>query len=385
MTPQSEAQKITLIGAILDTLLGALKIIIGSLAHSTALVADGIHSLSDLLTDVMVIVIFKYSHQEPDKEHPWGHARFETLGTIILGGLLILVAGAIAYDSLHTLISGTQLLIPEWPTLVVAAISVAAKEWIFRYTLAIGKKLKSDLLIANAWHSRTDALSSIIVFVGILGAMSGFAWLDAVAAILVGFIVAKIGIELSWKCVQELLDTALPEEDVTAYTDEIMQVEGILSVHNFKTRRMASQILLEIHLQIAPYLSASEGHFIGDMAVYRLRARFPDIKHVIFHIDTYDDEADNYCQVLPNRVEISRYIFDTLDQSNATNLKIHRLNLHYQSDAIEIELQLNSSDTTAYELPRLQQQLNAALSEHAWFGSLSLLVRQTDSSNSEFQ
>ncbi len=385
MTPQSEAQKITLIGAILDALLGAIKIVIGSIAHSSALVADGIHSLSDLLTDFMVIVILKYSHQEPDKEHPWGHARFETLGTIILGGLLILVAGAIAYDSLHTLITGTQLLIPEWPTLLVAAISVVAKEVIFRYTLAIGKKLKSDLLIANAWHSRTDALSSVIVFVGIAGAMSGFAWLDAVAAILVGFIVAKIGIELSWKCVQELLDTALPEEDVQAYTDEIMQVEGILSVHSFKSRRMASHILLEIHLQIAPYLTASEGHFIGDMAVYRLRARFPDIKHVIFHIDTYDDEAENYCQVLPNRVEISRHIFEILDHLDATALNIHRLNLHYHTDAIEIDLQLNSRDTAAYELPHLQETLNAELSKHAWFGHLNLLVRYTGSSHREIQ
>ncbi|WP_315980033.1 cation transporter dimerization domain-containing protein [Aliamphritea spongicola] len=144
---------------------------------------------------------------------------------------------------------------------------------------------------------------------------------------------------------------------------------------------MASHILLEVHLQIAPYLSASEGHFIGDMAVYRLRARFPDIKHVIFHIDTYDDEAENYCQVLPNRVEISRCLFAILDRYDATELKIHRLGLHYHTDAIEIDLQLNQQDTVAYDLPHLQQQLNTELSKHAWFGHLNLLVRHIDSNN----
>lgn len=375
MQTSAEAQKITLIGAILDALLGIVKILAGSLAHSTALIADGIHSLSDLLTDFMVYIILKFSHQAPDKEHPWGHARFETLGTIILGGLLILVAGGIAYNSLQNLLSNASLPVPEWPTLLVAAVSVAAKEWIYRYTLAVGKRLKSDLLIANAWHSRTDALSSVIVFVGIAGAMSGFIWLDAVAAILVGALVAKIGIELSWKCVQELLDTALPDEDVQAYTDTIMQVEGVLSVHSFKSRRMASQIMLEMHIQIAPYLSASEGHFIGDSAVYRLKAKFPDISHAIFHIDTYDDEAENYCQVLPNRLTISQHLFDLLDKHQSSELTIQRLILHYRTDTVEIDLLTDAATGQQLNLNQLQQTLDSELRRYAWFGGLSILSR----------
>ena len=145
-----EAHKVTLIGAALDTLLGIAKIIVGWLSQSHALIADGIHSLSDLLTDALVIVATHYGRQAPDKEHPYGHARFETLGTLILSSLLIAVAGAIAYDSLLRLLDSDSLKTPTWPALVVAAISILSKEWIFRYTLHIAKKIKSDLLKANA-------------------------------------------------------------------------------------------------------------------------------------------------------------------------------------------------------------------------------------------
>ncbi|WP_277253802.1 cation diffusion facilitator family transporter [Neptunomonas phycophila] len=170
---KSEAQKVTIIGAILDTCLGFAKIIIGLLSNSSALVADGIHSFSDLLTDFVVVFVFHISSEEPDENHPWGHGRFETIGTVILGGVLIAIAGAMAFDSILNLINSQTLASPTWPALVVAGLSILSKEWIFRYTLATGKRLKSDLLIANAWHSRTDSFSSIVVLIGIIGYMAG--------------------------------------------------------------------------------------------------------------------------------------------------------------------------------------------------------------------
>ena len=371
---QKQAQKITIIGAVIDGVLGLMKIIIGWLAHSSALLADGIHSLSDLLTDFLVVAIIKYSHQEPDEDHPWGHARFETIGTVILGCILVAVAGAMAYESLLTLIQSDQAQLPEWPALVVAAISVVSKEAIFRYTLAVGKRIKSDLIIANAWHSRTDALSSIVVFVGVAGAMSGLIWLDAVAAIIVAFIVAKIGWGLTWKSIKELVDTALPDDQVQAYTKTIMEVEGVLSVHNFKSRNMGSQSLLEMHLQVAPHLSASEGHYIGDAAVYRLKGEFEDIGHVIFHIDTYDDEEEeNYCKTLPMRTEVSGLLWDALEQVNHPDLAIDRLTLHYHSDRIEIDLMLLSNGShKTLDLPLLEQQLKDLFKQHSWFGGLQI-------------
>lgn len=367
---QREAQRITLIGAVIDGVLGLLKIAVGIIAHSSALLADGIHSLSDLVTDALVVAIIRYSHQEPDKDHPWGHARFETIGTVVLGCILVAVAGAMAYESMALLFRGEPLAIPEWPALLIAGLSIFAKEAIFRYTLAVGKRIKSDLIIANAWHSRTDALSSIVVFVGVAGAMSGLVWLDAVAAVIVAFIVARIGWDLTWKSIKELVDTALPEEQIKAYTEVIMEVEGVLSVHSFKSRNMGSQSMLEMHLQVAPYLSASEGHYIGDAAVYRLKGQFDDIGHVIFHIDTYDDEEeDNYCKTLPMRTEISGILWDILEQQGLPDLDISRLTLHYRSDRIRIDLMLHHS---AADLPALQHLLEQQLQQYSWFGGIDI-------------
>ncbi|RTE67633.1 cation transporter [Amphritea opalescens] len=371
---QSQAQRITIIGSIIDTILGVLKIVFGMMAHSTALIADGIHSLSDLVTDILVVWIIRYSHQEPDEEHPWGHARFETIGTVILGCVLVAVAGAMAYDSLLTLIRNEVLQLPEWPALVIAAISVAAKELIYRYTLTVGKRIKSDLIIANAWHSRTDAFSSIVVFFGVAGAMAGISWLDSVAAIGVALIIAKVGWDLTWKSILELVDTALPEEEIKAYTDAIMGVEGVLSVHSFKSRSMGSQSQLEMHLQVAPHLSASEGHFIGDKAVSRLMTQFDDIGHVIFHIDTYDDEEGHDLSMsLPFRTEISGILWEILDQAGHPELSINRLALFYRRDAVEIELMLlNSEENQSIDLKALETELNRLFSEHSWFGGIHL-------------
>ena len=161
------ANKVTIIGALIDTLLGLLKIGVGLVSHSSALIADGIHSLSDLFTDLIVIVILRISHKGPDENHPWGHGYFETVGTALLGSILIAVAGAMAYDSTLNLLSNETLPIPEWPALAAALLSIILKEWIYQYTVRIGRKIGSDLLIANAWHSRTDAISSVVVFIGV--------------------------------------------------------------------------------------------------------------------------------------------------------------------------------------------------------------------------
>ncbi|HSG62809.1 MAG TPA: cation diffusion facilitator family transporter, partial [Pseudomonadales bacterium] len=292
---RKHAIRVTWIGAALDTLLGIAKILIGIIYSSHALIADGIHSLSDLVTDFMVVVIVNFSHAEPDEEHPYGHERFETLGTVALGFILVAVAGAMAYESISSLLTGTKTSIPGWPTLVVALISIISKEWIFRYTLAAGKKLKSDLLIANAWHSRTDAYSSIVVFIGIGGAMLGAPWLDSVAAVGVAVFVAKIGWDLSWKSLQELVDTAIPQDELDALSQEVQAVEGVVDVHSFKSRKMGAKTLLEMHLQVSPYISASEGHYIGDTVVLRLLKKFPSIGHIIFHIDTEDDDEPLIC------------------------------------------------------------------------------------------
>jgi cation diffusion facilitator family transporter len=372
-----EAQKVTIIGAILDAILGFAKIIAGLAANSNALIADGIHSFSDLLTDFMVVIIFHFSHEEPDEEHPWGHARFETIGTVFLGCVLIAVAGAMAFESIREFWTSTTVPTPGWPALLVAALSIASKEWIYRYTLAAGKRLKSDLLIANAWHSRTDSFSSIVVLLGILGAMAGYAWLDILAAVIVAAFVGKIGWDLTWNSIKELVDTALPEERVKELKEVVEEVDGIINVHHFKSRNMGSKSLLEMHIQVAPYCSASEGHWIGDTAVIKLLQRFDDIGHVIFHIDTYDDEEESFCRVLPLRKEIEDVLSEQMN-IHAPDMENYHVTLHYLHDLIEIELKFEGSDTNdTQELSTsaLSAQLNQSMQTLPWFSKVTIWNR----------
>ncbi|HSG62946.1 MAG TPA: cation diffusion facilitator family transporter [Pseudomonadales bacterium] len=341
------AERVTLIGSVIDLILGVIKIVIGSTSHSAALVADGVHSLSDLATDFMVIVVLRLSHRGPDKNHPWGHGRYETVGTVALGTLLIVVGLGMVYEIGFTVLHEGAQPIPAWPALIAAAISIVAKEWIFRYSLKIGQDLNSDLLIANAWHSRTDAMSSVVVLIAVAGAMLGLWWLDALAAIIVAIMVGKIGWELVAKSVSELVDTALPPERVAQYRDIVMGVEGVLSVHGFKTRATSNQALLEMHIQVKPYVSAAEAHFIGDTAVCALQGAFEDIDHVIFHIDTFDDRPyhDVVCPVMPCRSDITKQVWNTLLNALGESSSIEQqdvdLMLFYHPEYVDVELRVS--------------------------------------------
>jgi len=372
------AERVTLIGSVVDLFLGLSKIIVGFIANSSALIVDGVHSLSDLATDFMVILVLRISHQEPDKNHPWGHGRFETVGTVALGVILIAVGATLAYEMLVRAFNTTEIVVPTWPALVVAALSVVSKEAIFRYSLKIGKELKSDLLIANAWHSRTDALSSIIVFVALIGAMLGVWWLDALAAVLVALFIGKIGWGLVTSSITELVDTALPPERVKELRETVLEVEGILSAHDFKSRTMGNQVLLEMHLQVAPHLSASEGHYVGDLAVYALQNRFDDLSHIIFHIDTYDDQPfhDQPMPVMPSRKEIKVLIYQQMDQLIGSHDNF-QLTLYYDPSYVDIELKLQAEfmaelDKAALSLPAFRTQLEQELGRTGWFRNLTI-------------
>lgn len=375
-----EAHKATLIGAALDTLLGIAKIVVGWLSQSHALIADGIHSLSDLMTDALVIVATHYGRQAPDKEHPYGHARFETLGTLILSSLLIAVAGAIAYDSLLRLLNPDSLKIPTWPALVVAAISIISKEWIFRYTIHIAKKIKSDLLKANAWHSRSDALSSIVVFIGIGGSMLGLYWLDQVAALVVGVMVAHIGWKLMSDSLKDLLDTALPEEETQKITDLACRITEVKGVHSLRSRKVGAQVFLDIHLQVDPTISVSEGHQIG-MKVITLLHQQHDLGYdITFHIDAEDDSQGSYQDrpALPLRHELLlnlQHAWQPLDITPASS----QLVLHYLNNRVDIDLYLQAPLPDGVN----KERLTRALTEYSWVGQLNLWHSYDTGANSK--
>lgn len=360
------ASRVTVIGMVLDALLGVLKCLGGWLFHSQALLVDGIHSFTDVISDLVVLVVMKLSRREPDSDHPYGHQRFETLGTMILGSFLIAIGGALAWDNTWRVMSDAPLPVPGWPVLVIALVSVAGKEWIFRYTRRVGEHIRSDLIVANAWHSRTDAFSSIVVLVGAAGAMTGFPWLDAVAAIVIAVIIAHVGWQLAWNSVRELVDTGLSDEDTDRLRTAAADTEGVLNVHDLRSRRMGSDILVDVHLVVKSEISVSEGHQIGMQVIRRMRDTLPHIRLINFHIDAENDQRGTITtQQLPTRREIHGVFREGLPELDALG---HHLRLHYLGNQVHVELFIEDPDV---RLPS-PGLLKAKLGHPAWLGSLKI-------------
>lgn len=336
---KSEATRVTVVGMVLDIVLGVGKIFGGIYSQSFALITDGIHSLTDAFTDIFVLAVTRVSHNDPDAEHPYGHGRFETLGTIAMGMVFFATAGVILYDSYQRLQSSTTIPIPALTGLLFAGLSIAAKEWIYQYTMRVAQRLNSSLLKANAWHSRSDAITSIAVFIGIFAAQQGLAWMDTVAAIFVALIIAKIGFELCLDSLRELVDTAVPPERQEQIRQCTQQVAGVRGITALRSRLSGGKMILELHILVSPRISVSEGHQLGQLVNKALLGRFSDVGDVIVHIDPEDigEHAQDKRAALPEREEVLQTIRDhwhsLLDEED-----IQRVSLHYLEHGIEIEL-----------------------------------------------
>ena len=368
MDAKQTTNRLLILSGVVDLALGILKIGVGVFANSYALVVDGFHSLSDLATDAMVWFFNAIGSQEPDEDHPYGHASFETFGTFFLGILLIALSGYIVYESVDRLLHLDEYTIPTWPALVATIISILAKEWLFRVTLKTGKETRSKLLQANAWHHRTDTLSSIIVFVGILAALCAYAWIELVAAIAVAAMITSVGWSLAKQSVAELVDTALSENYVDEIKASVINVEGVKGVHNIRTRSMGSDALVDIHLQVDPAISVSEGHHIGEWVSKTLDKKFTEVNDVIVHIDAEDDEyleertAD---ELSPLRKTVREQLFQCWSGMLEPD-DIIKMNLHYLDNGIDVELFLKARDAN-----QTAEQLKQAASHLAWLQKVS--------------
>ncbi|WP_018299059.1 cation diffusion facilitator family transporter [Fangia hongkongensis] len=279
-----ESKRVTIVGMFVNTFLALIKIIIGLIGQSSALFADGIHSLSDLVSDVMVLFAAKHANKGADFDHPYGHERIETLATVILSVILMVVAVLIAYHAIENWYFG-ELLIPDTLTIYAAIISILANEGLFRYTMRSANKINSDLLRANAWHSRSDMYSSVVVLIGLIGTMLGVVWMDAVAAIIVAYMIAKMGVKWAWKSLSELIDTGVDRETLKQIERIISNVNGVKKYHCLRTRKMAGQIVLDVHILVDEHVSASEGHYIAEHVRGMLAERVDDLKDVTVHVD----------------------------------------------------------------------------------------------------
>lgn len=331
-----EINRVTLWGIAVNLLLAVIKIIGGSIGHSQALLADGIHSLSDLASDGMVLVAAKHAGEEADDDHPYGHGRFETLATVALGTLLVLVSIGIAYDAITRLIANEVIEIPSSFTLVLALISILSNEGLYHFTKNVGLSINSRLLIANAWHHRSDAISSIVVLAGISAALMGMPAFDVVAAIIVALMIAKIGYDLGYQGVMELVDTGLDPETVEQIKQKILSHEDVCELHMLRTRQMGHTALVDVHILVAPRLSVSEAHHISENVEHSVINSFDEINDVTVHIDPENDEQESRSIHLPLRSEL--IIALTQEWSKTPELKaIDDITLHYLEGQIIVE------------------------------------------------
>lgn len=366
------ASRVTIIGMILDAVLGVIKIIGGALFHSQALLVDGIHSFSDVMSDLVVLGVMRVSRQGPDADHPYGHQRIETMGTMVLGSFLIAVGAALAWDNILRLMGEGATDLPEWPVLVAAAVSVGSKEWIYRYTRHIGIRIRSDLIIANAWHSRTDAFSSVIVLFSTIGAMLGYIWLDVLAAVVISAIIIHIGWKFTWDSVKELVDTGLSPEDTKLLKETALGIDGVRNVHELRSRRMGHDIMLDVHLVVRPEISVSEGHQIGMQMVSAMREQLDNILDINFHIDAENDEDHpQTSEQLPGREEIRELLSRHIDRLPPDS----RLRLHYLRNKVHMELFMEIPETAP--LPDARR-ISRELEHYPWFGSLRIWHAHTE-------
>lgn len=334
-----QAKKATLVSALINTTLAILKVIIGFLGHSQALIADGIHSFSDLLCDAFVLVAAKAGNKEPDSKHPYGHQRIETLAVIVIALLLIGVGIALSYNTLHALWQQEKIPLPTIYTLWVAGISILANEWLYRYMLQIANAIDSNLLRSNAWHNRSDALSSLIVFIAVLGELFGIPYLDNIGAVLISLLIMKMGIQMIWKSVSELIDTAVDPDTLSNITETIRRVPGVVDIHQLRTRLLGGQTIVDVHLIVDPLISVSEGHYISEQVYLSLQKQPLNITDATVHIDPENDELSHHNLSLPNRKQLINWI-RTQDNTPADFDEQQLLQLHYLDGHIEIDLVL---------------------------------------------
>lgn len=274
----------TLISVVVNVVLTATQLVAGMIAGSQALVADGVHSLSDLVGDVVVLFAGQRSRKAPDHDHQYGHQRYENAASLMLGALLLAVGLAMLWSAVVKIEDPS--LIPQVKTIAlwVAIGTLIAKEALFRYMLAVATRIRSGMLIANAWHARSDAASSLVVSIGIAGNLLGYRMLDPIAAMIVGFLVARMGWSFGWNALHDLMDRAVDEDTLAAIGQTLTDSPGVHGWHDLRTRKMGDAILVDVHLEIDGTLTVAQGHRIAMTARQRVMENHA-VLNVMTHVD----------------------------------------------------------------------------------------------------
>lgn len=366
-------RRITWVSVTVNIVLTAMQVVVGVLAHSQALVADAMHTLSDVLADFFVLYANRRGAEAADTEHPYGHGRFETAASLVLGLLLVATGAGILVAAIERLQQ-----IGSLPPVGVAAIwaallTLVAKEGLFRYMLGVAERLRSPMLVANAWHARADALSSLVVAAGVGGALLGFPFADAVAAIIVGAMIVKAGGGFALAAIRELIDTGLSVEEVAAIRATLEATPGVIDLHELRTRRMAHQALVDTHIHVEGRISVSEGHRIAEMARARVLTAHAEVLDVLVHVDAEEDLDPALRGVgLPGREDIERHLCAML---NLAPSAIEKTQLHYLGNHVEAEVFL-APDASCRDdrdlATRLERRLAERRPDETWLRTVTL-------------
>jgi cation diffusion facilitator family transporter len=280
------AARSTWVSVAVNLVLSGAQMLTGLLAHSQGLIADGVHSLSDLVADFVVLFASHHSKKDADEDHPYGHQRFETAASLALGLLLLLVGLGMLWSAVGKLETPESIRRVHLPALWVAAAALVAKELLFRYLLAIAKRRKSQLLIANAWHARSDAASSLVVGVGIVGNLAGYPILDPIAALIVGLLVAKMGWRFGWASMNDLMDRSADAREVDAIRATLADTPGVIGVHDVRTRKMGDLIVVDAHIEVDADITVEAGHDIA-VAARRRVLQHHRVLDLMTHVDPF--------------------------------------------------------------------------------------------------
>lgn len=292
--------QVTWAGSFVNFLLVIFKFIAGILGHSAAMIADAVHSLSDFATDIVVLIFTRISNKPQDKNHDYGHGKYETLATAIIGIVLFAVGASICWNGLQaiqTVWQGGRLPAPGMLAFAGAIISIVSKELIYRYTIHVGRKINSSAVIANAWHHRSDAFSSIGTAIGIGGAIVlGESWsvLDPMAAVVVSFFIMKVAVQLLKPCVDELTEKSLPDEIEKEICLIAENTPGVSAIHNLRTRRIGNHYALEMHVRMDGHLTLYEAHAKASVIENKLKEKYGNETHVGIHVEPVKDADGTY-------------------------------------------------------------------------------------------
>ncbi len=368
-------RRVTLVGAVTNLALALAQIIGGLVSQSQALVADGAHTLSDLLSDFLVLFAARKANAAADARHPYGHGRIETLATVGVGLVLITVAIGIVFDAGRRLLSPEDLLTPTPLALALAVVAIIAKESLYHYTMRAARRVRSSLLEANAWHHRSDVVSSIVVLIGVGATLGGFAYMDAVAAVLVALLIGHMGARMIWNSAHELIDTGLEPDEQEQMLSAARDIDGVRGAHALRTRRMGGVLLADIHVIVGARISVSEGHRISEAVCRALRKVHPDLSDVLVHIDPEDDQQTSPSSHLPGRRE---FLAELLPDWQRLGIEVRSddVVLHYLDGRIDIELKLRLADFEDIASARdLSEQLIEASKSAANVGTVRVSFR----------